>query len=790
MRGTKVSGEDETVAMPADASSELPTMGELLGGRYELLGLLGVGGMGSVYRARDVELDEIVALKMIGRELVSSPVILERFRQEVKLARRVTHRNVARMFDIGEHQKLKFLTMECIDGESLGDVLERETVLSTARVVEICTAICAGLAAAHDAGVVHRDLKPDNVMLAKDGRVLITDFGIARAIDGGAKRTAGMPVGTPAYMAPEQVEGASDIDARADIYALGAMMYEMTVGAAPFEGDSMFAVAAARLIHPPPDPQARKKDVPDGLAKIIVKCMQRRREDRYASALDVAHAFDAITLPAFPSQKQAVSAHADAVSLVPSPISESEDGRKLVAVLPFKNSGQPDDAHIAEGLTEDLLDALSMVAGIRVRARSSVHADASAARDTGELGRLLNVHVVVDGSIRRMGERLRVTIRLVSVADGLQLWAKRFDATVGEVFRIGDEAASAIAQALTVERDRPLEATTTDPIAVDLFLRARHEYHLIWHDAAGRAVSLFADAIKRAPNDARILGGYALALARRYAYDFDATSSGPEAIAIARRTLALQPHSSAARTAIAVVHWNDNDLEGAATEIAIALRHGPANGDAHDFYGRLLLECGHVEEAVERLKMALAVEGRLAQAKYEMIRALALLGKWDEAWRRLGNPPADGSLLNAYWTARMRLHGWQRDEAGALACESLIAATPFETQSMLLAFMEVISGRTTPDAMTAVLGQFADANAVARRSAFFRQLVVEIWSSRGESEKALAALEASARGRLSDLAWLDLCPVLEPIRNHLRFKAVRDEVAVRTSAALAILRSA
>ena len=176
------------------------------------------------------------------------------------------------------------------------------------------------------------------------------------------------------------------------------------------------------------------------------------------------------------------------------------------------------------------------------RARSA-HVDASAARDTGELGRLLNVHVVVDGSIRRLGESLRVTIRLVSVEDGLQLWAKRFDATVGEVFRVGDEAASAIAQALTVERNRPLEETTTDPLAVDLFLRARHEYHLIWHDAAGRAVSLFAEATKRAPNDARILGGYALALARRYAYDFGADHAGPEAIAIAQRTLALQPHS-------------------------------------------------------------------------------------------------------------------------------------------------------------------------------------------------------------------------------------------------------
>ncbi|MEO7113675.1 MAG: protein kinase [Polyangiaceae bacterium] len=788
MSGTKVSGNDATVAALSDVSGEMPTMGELLGGRYELLGLLGIGGMGSVYRARDVELDEMVALKMIGRELVSSPVILERFRQEVKLARRVTHRNVARMFDIGEHQKLKFLTMELIDGESLGDLMEREQILSTARLAEICCAICSGLSAAHDAGVVHRDLKPDNVMLAKDGRVVITDFGIARAVESGAKRTSGMPVGTPAYMAPEQVEGADDIDARADIYALGVMMFEMAVGKPPFEGESMFAVAAARLIHGPPHPQDHKKDVPDVIAKIVVKCMQRRKEDRYSSALDVARAFEALTMPALPSVKQAVSLTTSPVrSGNPSPVSETEDGRKLVAVLPFKNSGKEEDAHIAEGLTEDLVDSLSMVKGIRVRARSS-HVDSTSVRDTGELGRLLNVHVVVDGSIRRFGDSLRVTIRLVSVADGLQLWAKRFDATVGEVFRVGDEAATAIAQALTVERTHAHDEATTDPVAVDLFLRARHQYHLVWHDATSRAIALFAEALKRAPNDARIMGAYALAMARRYAYEFGAEAAGPEAMVLAERTLALQPRSSTARAAIAVVKWNDGDVVGTATEIAQALRYGPANGDAHDYYGRLLLECGLVDDAIVRLNMALALEARMSQAKYEVVRASALLGKWDEAWRRLGDPPTEPALLNAYWTNRMRMHAWQFDGPGALACLPLIAnAPPFETQSIVLALMDIIAGTSTPDALTGVLRQFGNANAIARRRSFFFQLITEIWTASGENEKALDALEDSARGKLSDLAWLDKCPVLDPIRNHPRFVAVRDPIAARAKEAIAAL---
>jgi tetratricopeptide (TPR) repeat protein len=236
------------------------------------------------------------------------------------------------------------------------------------------------------------------------------------------------------------------------------------------------------------------------------------------------------------------------------------------------------------------------------------------------------------------------------------------------------------------------------------------------------------------------------------------------------------------------VKWNDCDLVGTASEISRALRDGPANGDAYDYYGRLMLECGRIEEATERLKMALAVEARMSQAKFELTRALALLGKWDEVWKRIGEPPTDSALKNAYWTVRMRMHGWQRDAEGALACKPLISEGTFETQSLVLAFMDVVGQQTTPDALTAVLTQFAHANGVARRRSFFMQLVVEIWASVDENEKALDALEASARGRLSDLAWLDHCPVIGSIRNEPRFKAVRESVAVRAEEALAILR--
>ncbi|HVY49887.1 MAG TPA: serine/threonine-protein kinase, partial [Minicystis sp.] len=286
---------------PAVAAAGCASVGGtyVVAGRYEILGMLGVGGMGTVYRARDRELDEVVALKALRRELVDAPGMLERFRREVKLARRVTHPNVARVFDIGEHDGEKFLTMEYVDGESLAGLLAREGALSVARGVELAVAVCAGLGAAHHAGVVHRDLKPDNVLLSKSGRVVVTDFGIARAVmDGGAGQTAGGLVGTPAYMAPEQVEGAADVDARADVYALGAMLFELFTGARPWIGDAPIAVAAARLVHPPPDPRAKKPDLPTPLARAILRCMARRREERFASVAEVAAELASLTLPA------------------------------------------------------------------------------------------------------------------------------------------------------------------------------------------------------------------------------------------------------------------------------------------------------------------------------------------------------------------------------------------------------------------------------------------------------------------------------------------------------------
>lgn len=274
-------------------------VGDRIAGRYEVLSVLGRGGMGIVYAVRDHELGDVVALKVLTREKVESPELLSRFREEVRLARRVTHRNVARTFDIGEHEGMRFLTMELVEGALLSTLLDATGPLPIATAMEVARQMARGVAAAHEAGVVHRDLKPENVSIAKDGRVVIMDFGIARTTHVEEALAITERVwGTPAYMAPEQVEGLVEVDARADVYAFGTVLYEMLTGEVAWTASSPYLVATARLTSPPPDVRARRVDVPFALAELVTRCMARDPAERFEDGAALLRALD--TLPDLP----------------------------------------------------------------------------------------------------------------------------------------------------------------------------------------------------------------------------------------------------------------------------------------------------------------------------------------------------------------------------------------------------------------------------------------------------------------------------------------------------------
>jgi serine/threonine protein kinase/tetratricopeptide (TPR) repeat protein len=769
----------------------------LLANRYELLGMLGAGAMGTVYRARDRELDEIVALKVLKKELASADMI-ERFRREVKLARRVTHRNVARTFDIGENGGDRFLTMEFVEGEMLGALLSRKGRLPLVDVVRFGLDICAGLAEAHAAGVLHRDLKPENVIIAKDGRAVITDFGIARAAtQNELSRTVGGIVGTPAYMAPEQVEGSSDLDARTDLYALGTMLYELVTGQMAWQGDSIVTVAAGRLLRPPPDSRAIMPNLPPPLAELILKLMARRREDRFASAQETALALEALAPPppgSSPSLNAASAVPRSSPSSGTLPLSASlphlpkrdrAAGARVVAVLPVLNLGPSDDAYLVENVNEDVIDLLSVVPGILVRPRGDTARFDDAKRDVREVGRALGADVVVDASLRRIGETVRASFRLIAVEDGFQLWAKRFDRPPAQVLSIADDAAQAIARALTAEAGES-KPRAAGPEAEDLFLRGRFLLRRSWQGVVRDAMEMLSRAHDLAPEDPRILGTYALSLARIYGMEFFGREVADRARALAEKAAELEPTQAEAKTALALVHFQNQEGEAAVRYFRAALAVAPNSVDALDWFGRLMAEIGRVEEAFVLFQKATAVDPEIVQARQQTARLRSILGNSAGMVEALGPLPTHPGDVPPWFVTRARDLLWRRDAAGATKLREILngltqplpEVAHFAIDNLLkvaLGDFELLRNKNFLDRALPV-----DTSRSPRRAAFNAQIRAELLGFSADHEDALESLRMADASGLLDIVWLRRCPLFDPLRSRPEFVSVLERVTQRT----------
>jgi serine/threonine-protein kinase len=782
---------------PPPPSSEDPSLSgatpQLLAGRYEILGLIGVGGMGSVYRVRDLELEEVVALKFLRRDLNLTSQLLDSFRREVKLARRVTHTNVARVFDIGEHEGEKFLTMELVDGDPLAVTLARGGALPIKRALEIAVGVCQGLAGAHAVGVVHRDLKPDNVLLAKDGRVVVTDFGIARALadaSGGAQ--SGGLVGTPAYMAPEQVEGLKNIDGRVDIYALGTLVYELFTGDRAWPGESPYAVATARLTTPPPDPRDKRPSLPASHADFVMRCMARRPEDRYPTALHVLAELERLATradPLTPSPgslgKRAPSPSSPTLDEVPMsapPISLGLPsgslgsstvrwGDKTLAVLMFRNMGAPEDGYLAEELTDDLIDSLSMTRGIKVRARGATHRFKGQTMDPLEIGRELNVQVIVEGSVRRVNDNIRISARLISVADGFQLWAKRFDRPAKDVLSINDEAAGAIAAALTIDHQAQMRAAPSDPEAIDLYLRARHEYRKVWPEHQLRALELFEQAAALAPSEPMLLAAKAMALARRSFFTGERSARARE---VAEQAVAVAPDLAESRLALGSVLLQCGESVEAIRELRQAVLRGPGLAEAHGALGRLLAEIGAIDEGIRRLEAALSLDPLAPIANTALARSYALLGDFERADALLDRA-AQTESRRYYAGPRARFALWRRDGARALGLLQEIG-DPSNHTAVTRTLLAIATSIGLPSHKL-VLPDLLEGD--ARSNAFMLQLEVEGRAAKSDTHRALDALHRSAAAGLIDLSWIDRCPLLNGLRSDPRFAMIREQIADR-----------
>jgi serine/threonine-protein kinase len=650
--------------------------------------------------------------------------------------------------------------------------------------------VCEGLQAAHDAGVVHRDLKPDNVMLARDGRVVITDFGIARAPrrrDNLMQTGVDGLIGTPQYMAPEQVEGADDIDGRADLYAAGVMLFELLSGSSPWTGNSPVAVAIARLMNPPPT--LSTPGVPGQLVDLVARAMSRHRDSRPPSARALADALRAIaadlTHDAPGELPEETLPMRD--TLDPAPISSRTE--TTLAVLPVRNRSSEDDAHLAMGIAEELAGELAMLEGLLVKPLSaSLALDAS--RGPQELGRQLGVRVVVDSSMRRKGDSLRVRVALISVDDGFQVWGAKFSGPVSDIFDIAEDAAEAIATALTTTHSPSARPDNiSDPIAVELYMRAKRTLANDWAVGMDSAIALFEQAHARAPHDARILTGLAAAISRSafFTHDNDAIRAAhARALGLAQRAASQAPDWADPHYALAIVSYNANDFAAAARHCQDALDLHADHLDARDLLGRILAETGPLDAAIHHLTRALQLDPHLERARWDLARAHTLSHDFDTADAILEALATQGDTARHMTNAlRVRFCLWRGDTPDRDLLDDMRA---FKQSHLVSSIGRTLIDEDAPFERVKDLipAAFAEMRARATKSRFFLlelQLLVDVATWSGMYGIALDALEDVAALGVRDLMWLERAPIMIRLAEHPRYQAVVARVRRETSAA-------
>jgi len=579
-------------------------------GPYEIVALLGEGGMGEVYRARDPRLERDVAIKVLPPEFAADSDRLRRFEQEARAASALNHPNILVVHDVGTHEGAPYLVTELLEGESLRAHLERGA-LPVRSAMGFATQMALGLAAAHEKGIVHRDLKPENLFVTRDGRVKILDFGLAKLLRpaheaaeastvAGATQP-GMLMGTVAYMSPEQIRG-RQVDHRADIFAFGCVLYEMLSGERPFTGSTAADTLAATLTRDPRPLVDLRPEVPAALELVILRCLEKRPEDRFDTVRDVAFALRAFAQP----EKSAGAADR------PRPSHEPPS----IAVLPPVNlSADPEQEYFCDGIAEEIINALAHVEGLRVVARTSSFAFKDRAQDIREIGRSLDVSAVLEGSVRKAGDRLRVTAQLINVADGYHLWSERFDRRLEDVFAIQDEIALAIVENLKVtllagERASVARGRTYNLEAYDTYLRGRFEWNRMTPEGFARCHELFRDAVRLDPMLAPAYAQLADSMTSpSWWADQPPAEALARAIPLAEQALALDPNLAHGHSVLGHSRaFFERDRAAGERSLRRAVEIAPNDALAQTYLALFLMVKGCGEEAVSRARLALRLD--------------------------------------------------------------------------------------------------------------------------------------------------------------------------------------
>ena len=717
---------------------------------YRLLERIGEGGMGVVYRAEDTRLRRTVALKFLRSELTLDGLARERFLREARAAAALDHPHICTVHEIDEAEGQVFIAMAFVEGQSLKQLMAAGR-LSFDDIVRIATHVAEGLKAAHDRGIVHRDIKPANIMLAPTGEARVMDFGLAKLERATDLTTDGTLMGTAPYMSPEQARGEA-VDHRSDIWSLGCVIYEMLAGRSPFRGDHGLAVLHAVLHDEPPPVTTAREHVPAHVARVVHTCLQKDPARRYARMDDLL------------ADLTSAQERRDAAA-TPS-----------IAVLPFVDmSAGKDQEYFGDGIAEELINGLAHISGLRVVARTSAFAFKGQALDVREIGRRLNVHTVLEGSIRKAGNRLRITAQLIDVDGGYHVWSEKFDRSVEDIFEIQDEVAAAVIESLRVkllthEKAAIEKRHTNDPEAYALYLRGNYFYARPSAENLERAIACYQQAVERDPRFAPawigIAGTYASLAVFALSPPRDTWLKVREFL---ERAVAIDSEISEAHVLAGTrAMYYDRDWDAADRSFRRALALNPGNALGHASYAWFCTFMGRFDEAVAGIRRAMDLDPLMPMYGAFCVGILAEARRFDEAiaefHRAIELDPHSGLAYFHVGTAYFGKRLWDKARA---AFERSLELTVFSgwAEGMLgLVFVE--QGRRE------IAEQMLQTMIDKRKRAYLSPACIALlcWKL-GKIDQAFEYFDVALDERDTIVPVLNIYPFLDDLHGEPRFQA-------------------
>ena len=722
-------------------------------GPYKIVAALGSGGMGVVYKGWDTRLNRFIALKTLSGEKVGQPEERRRFLREAQAASQLNHPNIVTIHESLDDQGGCFLVMEYIEGRTLESVLANRT-LTIAETLHYARQIADGLAAAHAAGIVHRDLKPANIMIAEGGRVKLLDFGLARFIEPsrgdetiGAQTTQGTVLGTAPYMSPEQAQG-RELDTRSDIFSFGSVLYEMLSGRRAFRGDSWVGTLAAILKSDPIPLHELRPMVPAALERNVMLCLRKDPDQRFQKMTQVRAA------------------------LADTPIESARTGKPSIAVLPFANlSADKENEYFSDGLAEEVLNALTKIPELRVIARASAFAFRGQGHDLHTIGQRLKVETILEGSVRRAGNRIRITAQLIKVEDESHLWAEKYDRELTDVFAIQDDIAQEIAAALEVKLTLR-DSRPTNIEAYQSYLKGIYWYQRYTAQSLALAKESFEQALALDPGYAPAHAGLAVFYSSIGALSIQRMSNvGPLAKAAAEKALALDADLSEAHSVLGLlagVVQYDWKSAYAHFEAAIAIEPVPALvRSRYALY--FLLPMGKYEDAVDQYFRAMETDPLSMMVLFGLAFALYCGRRYKEAVEHAAEAV---NLYPDYWPVHFALGVAQAQlsaipEAIASLETSLQLSPSFALATGYLAALYARSGET--DRAERLMLELAE----RKQRSYVASSAFAIYNAAmRRDEPMFEALNAAREEREPVLTRIQAEPYFWPYRADPRFQAL------------------